>query len=323
VDDSEFEQLLVAVPALTSEQHQRLGRALQQWSEARPVIEQANDRLDDAPLCPHCQSTEIQRWGRSGGLQRYRCKQCRKTFNPLTGTPLARLRKREQWPAFSETLAEGSTVQQAAEHCGVDPSTSFRWRHRFLEALQDNEAVTLTGLVEVAEIRFTHADKGARDLQRPARRRGGHQHRGFTHPEESVLLLLDRSGSATELSLPADGDGGLARLGHERVADDALLCGSDDAGLREALTALGLARQLRAPVRVDGVVNAVAALHENPSRVFNRDRVDAYVLELQAWMQRFNGVNSRYLANYLRWCRLLLQEENNLSGSDLVFRLLR
>jgi len=40
-------------------------------------------------------------------------------------------------------------------------------------------------------------------------------------------------------------------------------------------------------------------------------------------MQRFNGVNSRYLANYLRWCRLLLQEENDLSGSDLVSRLLR
>ena len=232
MDDSEFKQFLADIPALTMDQHQRLEQALQQWTESRPVTALANDRLDDAPVCPHCESTGLQRWGRSGGLQRYRCKQCRKTFNPLTGTPLARLRKREQWPAFSETLAGGDTVREAAASCGVDPSTSFRWRHRFLDALQGDEPVTLTGIVEVVETRFTHADKGARELERPVRRRGGHQHRGFSHPEERVLLLLDRSGTGTELLLPYVADGSLILPLTELLADDAVLCCSDDATLR-------------------------------------------------------------------------------------------
>ena len=36
----------------------------------------------------------MQRWGASGGLPRYRCGECQRTFNPLTGTSLARLRSK-------------------------------------------------------------------------------------------------------------------------------------------------------------------------------------------------------------------------------------
>ena len=39
--------------------------------------------------CPHCAATRIHRHGLSHGLQRYRCLACGRTFNALTGTPLA------------------------------------------------------------------------------------------------------------------------------------------------------------------------------------------------------------------------------------------
>ena len=318
VDDSEFEKLLADISALTREQHQRLTEAMQRWTEARPVTDLANNRLDEVPVCPHCGSTRLQRWGRSGGLQRYRCSQCRKTFNPLTGTPLARLRKREQWPAFSETLADGATVQQAAEYCGVDPSTSFRWRHRFLDALHSGEAPILSGVVEATETRFTQADKGARDLKRRARRRGGHQHRGFSPPQQRVLLLLDRAGTGTELLLPAKGDGGLMFADGGLLAGDAVLYSSNDADLRRALTELGLEKQLM-PAGTDGA----GAENGDGNPAFNRDHLDTYVIELRTWMERFHGVNSRYLINYLRWCRLTLCEQSEISGGDLIARLFR
>ena len=41
--------------------------------------------------CPHCGGDEIRPWGKAGGKPRYRCTSCRKTFNPLTGTPLVRI----------------------------------------------------------------------------------------------------------------------------------------------------------------------------------------------------------------------------------------
>src|SRR5580704_12103273 len=42
--------------------------------------------------CPHCGGGESVGWGRAHGLERYRCKVCRHTFNAATKTPLARLR---------------------------------------------------------------------------------------------------------------------------------------------------------------------------------------------------------------------------------------
>ena len=46
--------------------------------------------------CPHCAGREIVGWGRSDGLLRFRCKSCGRTFNALTKTPMAHLRKKEK-----------------------------------------------------------------------------------------------------------------------------------------------------------------------------------------------------------------------------------
>jgi hypothetical protein len=47
--------------------------------------------------CPHCAGREVVGWGRSHGLLRFRCKSCGRTFNALTKTPMAHLRKKEKW----------------------------------------------------------------------------------------------------------------------------------------------------------------------------------------------------------------------------------
>ena len=57
--------------------------------------------------CPHCASREIVGWGRSDGLLRYRCKACRRTFNALTKTPMAHLRKKEKWLDHAQAMIEG------------------------------------------------------------------------------------------------------------------------------------------------------------------------------------------------------------------------
>ena len=54
----------------------------------------------------------------STSLKRYCCKGCGRTFNALTGTALARLRKKELWAAFAEGLSDGDTVKGAASVAG-------------------------------------------------------------------------------------------------------------------------------------------------------------------------------------------------------------
>jgi transposase-like protein len=81
--------------------------------------------------CPHCGSVTVQRWGAARGLPRYRCGDCRRTFNPLTGTSLARLRSKDKWFLFLHTVTQQKSIRKSAEICGVDNTTVLRWRQRF------------------------------------------------------------------------------------------------------------------------------------------------------------------------------------------------
>ena len=101
--------------------------------------------------CPHCGRDDVRPWGKAGGKPRYRCTSCRKTFNPLTGTPLAGLHHQDRWPDQAQALIAGETIAKAAERCKVAYTTAFRWRHRFLSALNLDKPRRLSGIVEADE----------------------------------------------------------------------------------------------------------------------------------------------------------------------------
>jgi len=85
------------------------------------------------PPCPHCRSDDVTHWGAAHGFPRYRCGSCRRTFNILTKTPLARLRNKDRWPTFVGTMIERRSIRSSAAACEVSVTTSSRWRKRFLE----------------------------------------------------------------------------------------------------------------------------------------------------------------------------------------------
>src|SRR5665213_1145998 len=124
--------------------------------------------------CPHSDSDDIRPWGTAGGKPRYRCAACRKTFNPLTGTPLSGLHYPDRWQDQAQALINGETIAKAAARCGVDYTTAFRWRHRFLKALTLDKPTSLSGVVEADETFILESFKGKRrGLPRAPRKRGG------------------------------------------------------------------------------------------------------------------------------------------------------
>ena len=154
--------------------------------------------------CPHCASREIVGWGRSDGLLRYRCKACRRTFNALTKTPMAHLRKKEEWLDHAQAMIEGKSLAKTAKLCGVHPTTAFRWRHRFLRAPADDKPRTLSGIVEADETFILESFKGQRsDLPRGPRKRGGTaRHPGLYQDNIPVLVARDRKGATFDAVLP-------------------------------------------------------------------------------------------------------------------------
>ena len=86
---------------------ERLARAASQALEA--LIGEKVIDLTDSRRCPHCGAVGVVKHGLDDtGQQRFRCPLgCGRTFNALTGTPLARMP--EIWLAYAEALGERST----------------------------------------------------------------------------------------------------------------------------------------------------------------------------------------------------------------------
>ena len=172
-----FVRLLRQVPMLNRQQRSQLLAALRPAIGLDSVCETI-EHARPAPLsCPGCGGSRHYRHGASRGLQRYRCRACNRTFNALSGTPLARLRFREKWLDFSKEMLDSRSVRAAAKTVAVHRNTSFRWRHRFLGGIRHDQPERLTGIAEADELFLLESQKGSRTLERPARKRGGVAHR--------------------------------------------------------------------------------------------------------------------------------------------------
>nr|WP_229415740.1 IS1595 family transposase [Pseudoduganella armeniaca] len=264
-----------------------------QGDECCSVIEAAAGR----PPCPRCACPRCHRNGAANGLQRYRCTACGRTFNALTGTPLARLRLRDKWLAYLTCLLESTTVRAAAERVAVAPSTSFRWRHRFIAGVRRERRPKLSHIVEADETYLLESQKGSRHLTRRARRRGGKaRRRGLNKEFDCILVARDRD-RVTHDFVTGRGPVSAAQLKAHLLpvlAPEILLI-SDAAKAYQAFAqAAGLRHEvvnMRAGIRARGAIHV--------------QNVNGWHSRFKGWLNRFHGVASRYLANYTGWYRVL------------------
>ena len=305
--ETEFQGLVAQLGGLSEVQRGALLEALKSKRPAAEALKLIEARFDAAPCCGHCGSHAQQPWGRASDLKRYRCKDCRRTFNALTGTPLAQLHRRDVWLAYGQALADGVSLRKAAKRCRIDLTTSFRWRHRFLATAQDKKARSLAGVVEADETFFLRSQKGSRKIAgRAPRKRGGvARKRGISEEQVPVLIVRDRSMATTDQVLPDLKAGTIARALDPIVARDALLVsdGAACSSYRSFANAAGI---------LHVGLNTGAGQHR--WGVYHIQNVNAYMGRLKQWMRRFRGVATRYLPSYLGWRRMIDREGDRLTA---------
>ena len=173
MERDDFQKLIALIDDLSQEQRDLVKKALDGENDLERVVSIIENRLAAKRQCAHCHSENIKKWGKSQGLQRYRCYDCGKTFNSLTNSSLAFLRKKDRWLKMALALKEGLSVRKTAARCGISVPTAFRWRHRFLKAAAADKPIKLEGIAEADETYFLESVKGPRRLPRPAGKRGG------------------------------------------------------------------------------------------------------------------------------------------------------
>ncbi len=285
MDANGFKLWIYQFETLTTRQRQEARRRFSEEATSNGAL---SLRLEIEPPegCPHCQSPYFRPWGQSHGLSRYRCLKCYRTFNALTGTPLARLRHREAWGAYAVTLIDGLPVRQAAQRVGVHKNTAFLWRHRFLQQPTAHQAEHESGIVEADETFFLESFKGQRNLPRPARARGGVAgKRGISAEQIPVLVVRDRSGHTADFVLPRLDSDYVTEALRPLIDSEAILC-SDGAGVYDVFA------------RETGITHQTINVHQGRrvlDGVFHIQNVNAYDSRLKNWMRRFHGVATKYL----------------------------
>lgn len=282
---------------LTRTQRQMVVAELTAGERKAASVEVIEGCAADTPVCPHCSAERVVKNGSADGLQRYKCRSCRKTFNALTGTPLARLRMKGKWLEQTAALRDGLSLTQVTERMGISRHTAFRWRHRFLALPKTVKAQALVGIAETDETFFLRSNKGQRQgLGRIPRKRGGKAtKRGLSKERVPVLVARDRSGSTADFILEADDKTHVVAALKPILPKDTILCTDGSGTLAAAAKEIGVTHR---PVNLSAGIRVIAG-------VYHVQNVNAYDSRLKDWIRRFKGVSTRYLDSYLGWFRAI------------------
>ena len=291
---AEFSELKQSVKSLSPKQKKQLEEILSKPEDVSLVAKLLDTKLSE---CPHCGADDLYKWGTSGNRQRYRCKSCKKTFNGLTSTELNGMHYQDQWDAYVETMLKGTFLREAADECGISLKTSFNWRHKFLKLVDNLTDSRLEGIVEIDETEFKWSEKGSRDLDRDARKRGTDK----TDEKIKVVVAKDRSGHIFDKVMQKFTLSELKPDLLPRLASDIVLCSDGH------LNYYWLTRK----ENIKHVELNASANERVKDKVFHIQNVNNYHGKLKSWIQRFKGVASKNLHKYVGWMRWFEQNEHS------------
>jgi transposase-like protein len=291
-------QLKKAIQSLSSDERKKLISDLNidHYESGDYVKNAISDKENKAPIsCPHCKSSEIVSFGNHKGTKKYRCKTCKKYFCGNYGTAMHWIHKKEKWQQYVECMNEGLSLKKSAEKVGISYRTSFIWRHKILSSLKDAEPTQLDGIVEADDTFFRYSEKGSRRLKRMPRKRGS-GNMTLKENKVPVVVVTDRKGN-TVLNVAGRGSvkkNDLRTIMKGKFHQGAILC-SDGANVYK-----GLAIQ----EGIKHVKSSSFGRQIAKNKAYNIQTVNQLHRELKDYLNKFNGVSTKYLQNYLYWFML-------------------
>lgn len=241
--------------------------------------------------CVHCGSMAVKRNGKYRPRQRYLCKECGKSFNDMTGSPLSGTKYPHKWLEYYKMMVEGLSLPKIAEALKIHDSTAFYWRHKILIAVGSLGHQTLQGIVE--------SDKGKQMItNRKARKRGGvAKKRGISKEQICVVVAYDRNGQTFSQKAGRDRITAteIDEVIGEYIDTSALLCRDTVTNYKKFALIKGLQHE----------ANNVSKKQYKKKGTYHIQHVNSYHKRLKKWIDRFQGVATKYLDNYLFWYHFL------------------
>ena len=167
-----------------------------------------------------------------------------------------------------------------------------------MSALKQMDFDKFSGIVEMDETYFLYSEKGKRNIEgrNPRKRGGSSKFRGISHEQVCVLIARDRQ-RATYSDVLSRGrivKSQLDKAIGSKLSSDNILCTDAWRAFSTYAKSKGLEHYR---FKSDG--------KERVRGLYHIQNVNNYHSRLKGWMQRFNGVATKYLTHYLSWFHFL------------------
>ena len=170
-------------------------------------------------------------------------------------------------------MINGYSIRKSAKIVEINIATSFFWRHKILDCISTFLGKGyVDGVVEADEVFFAESFKGTKpsNMPRHSRKRGKQvKKRGISKEQVCITTAIDRQGNLI-MELACKGritSNELETLYDGHMANGSILCTDSH----------------------KSYIQHINALHSN----------------LKKWINRFNGVATKYISNYIKWFKWL------------------
>jgi transposase-like protein len=294
-----YTEILSLARGLSREEQLQLVVCLTQSYQTNVQSEVLHSRckalINKQEKCPHCGGVHYYRYGKFGDSQRFKCKDCGKTFCEYTGTWLEGIHKKELVEDYLGLMIEHTSLDKTSKELKINKKTALDWRHKLLSSFEQNTGEEFEGVVESDETFFEHSEKGNRHLARASRKRGtASKNRGIGQNKAAVIVSTDRKRNL-KMTLSTMGritKSDIVESFQKPLKRESILCSDGHVSYKgytkdNDLRHIILRSDLRQFVKKGGYhIQHVNELHHR----------------LKKWIDgTFWGVSTKYLQNYLNW----------------------
>jgi transposase-like protein len=294
-----YQEILRLAKELSREEQLQLVVSLTQFhsTESKPEVLRSRCKalINKQEKCPHCGGIHYYRYGRAKGAQRFKCKDCGRTFCEYTGTWLEGLHKKSLVEPYLGMMIAHYSLDKTSKELNINKKTALDWRHKILSSLEQNTGDEFEGVVESDETFFEHSEKGNKHLTHPPRKRGTQaKNKGIGTNKATVIVSKDRNKSL-KMTLSTMGritKSDIKESFQKPLSSTVILCSDGHVSYKgysmdNKLKHIVLRSDLKQFVKKGG---------------YHLQHVNEIHNRLKKWIDgTFWGVSTKYLQNYLNW----------------------
>lgn len=231
------------------------------------------NRKSEIKSCPSCGCSRYIKYGFFKGIQRYRCKECGKTFSLVTNSIWSYSKKEaSKWIKFIELMLEKKTLQCCANELEININTAFYWRHKVLHAMTySNIPKKLIGNIHMIKTSTKENFKGNRHID--------------TDVREKIFIVSAKGKKDSILCLPV-----CKKVWDIKKFNEKIYKRIDS-------------NSFIIPY-LDRYIKVIADNHNKVTKQYNmkKDKFIAGFNQIyKSWFKPFNGVATKYLKEYFCW----------------------